>query len=143
MIDARDAYGPARSQHPHPEATPDRVLATWDARGRWASRPVRRLGPRPPGIRPAHRAVRRRGPPTPARSTPTGPPDRSTTTTGPGSAGDSLDGHGMTVTSWWVRPITGSRPTSAFWDGRKMVLRLRRRRVPAAVGGTGRSPATR
>ncbi|MFJ9818709.1 M4 family metallopeptidase [Streptomyces sp. NPDC101151] len=116
--DTRDAY--VLRDHARIQSKPDNVLATWDARGRWASE---LSGTWPEDLK--------------EFSSPT--PGFGTEATESGAvdahwaAGqvydyyrtkhgrDSLDGHGMTVNSLVGATDYGQPYVNAFWDGRKMV----------------------
>ncbi|MEY9996555.1 Zn-dependent metalloprotease [Streptomyces sp. V4I8] len=98
----------------------DHVLATWDARGKWATD----VG----GVWPE--GIREFGSPTPAFD---GEATESGAVDAHWAAGqvydyflakhgrDSLDGHGMTVNSLVGVTDYGQPYVNAFWDGRKMV----------------------
>ncbi|MEU2062751.1 M4 family metallopeptidase [Streptomyces sp. NPDC013455] len=102
------------------QSHPDHVLATWDARDRWASD---LSGAWPDGLQEVASPTERFG----AEATDSGAVDAHW------AAGqvydyyqrefgrDSLDGHGMTVNSLVGATDYGQPYVNAFWDGQKMV----------------------
>ncbi|MFF7368634.1 M4 family metallopeptidase [Streptomyces tricolor] len=116
--DARDAY--VLRDRTRIQSNPDRVLATWDARGRWASD---LSGAWPEDLREFASPTERFG----AEATDSGAVDAHWAAGQvydyyrAGFGRDSLDGHGMTVNSLVGATDYGQPYVNAFWDGRKMV----------------------
>ncbi|MFG2603535.1 M4 family metallopeptidase [Streptomyces sp. NPDC048514] len=116
--DSRDAY--VLRDRTRIQSSPDNSLATWDARGRWASD---LSGAWPQDLREFASPGRAFG----AEATASGAVDahwaagRVYDYYRDGFGRDSLDGHGMTVNSLVGATDYGQPYVNAFWDGQKMV----------------------